>query len=125
MTVPVPLPSGRDAAYDVIIGPGALADLPALLAGRCPAARYAVVADRTVADLYGEAAIAGLGAAGLDARLFTFRAGEIHKTRDTWAELTDELLAAHFGRDAAVVALGGGVTGDLAGFVAEIGRAHV
>jgi 3-dehydroquinate synthase len=45
-------------------------------------------------------------------------AGEAHKTRDTWAHLTDEMLAAGCGRDTTVVALGGGVVGDLAGFVA-------
>jgi 3-dehydroquinate synthase len=45
-------------------------------------------------------------------------AGEAHKTRESWARLTDALLAAGLGRDAAIVALGGGVVGDLAGFVA-------
>ena len=45
-------------------------------------------------------------------------AGEAHKTRDSWSRLTDELLYAGCGRDSAVVALGGGVVGDLAGFVA-------
>ena len=45
-------------------------------------------------------------------------AGEGQKTRETWAQLTDQMLAAGFGRDSAVIALGGGVIGDLAGFVA-------
>jgi 3-dehydroquinate synthase len=118
VTVPVPLPSGRDAAYDVVIGPGAIAELPERLNARCRAARYAVVADSTVAELYGDAVTERLDSAGFAAQLFTFRAGEIHKTRQTWAALTDDLLAARFGRDAAIVAVGGGVTGDLAGFVA-------
>jgi 3-dehydroquinate synthase len=116
--VPVPLPPRRDASYDVVIGPGALEELPARLAAVCPAARYAVVADATVGALYGQPLCARLGVAGLDARLFTFPAGEAHKTRATWAELTDALLAARIGRDGAIVALGGGVAGDLAGFVA-------
>jgi len=116
--VPVPLPAGRDASYDVVIGPGALDELPTRLGVACPAARYAVVADATVAALYGEAVTARLTAAGLDTQLFPFPAGESHKTRATWAELTDALLAARIGRDGAIVALGGGVTGDLAGFVA-------
>jgi len=55
---------------------------------------------------------------GLDATLFTFPAGEAHKSRKQWSILTDALLAAGMGRDCAVVAVGGGVTGDLAGFVA-------
>ena len=45
-------------------------------------------------------------------------AGESNKTRETWARLTDQLLAKGYGRDSAVIALGGGVVGDLAGFVA-------
>ena len=118
MIVSVPLAAGRDASYDVVIGSGALEELPGRLGAACPAARYAVVADATVAALYGEAVTARLIAAGLDTRLFTFPAGEAHKTRATWADLTDALLAARIGRDGAIVALGGGVTGDLAGFVA-------
>jgi 3-dehydroquinate synthase len=50
--------------------------------------------------------------------LLAFPAGEQSKTRETWRELTDGMLSAEYGRDAAVVALGGGVVGDLAGFVA-------
>jgi 3-dehydroquinate synthase len=56
--------------------------------------------------------------AGLSASLFTFPAGERSKRRKTWSILTDEMLTAGFGRDSCVVAVGGGVTTDLAGFVA-------
>ena len=48
----------------------------------------------------------------------TFPPGEASKTREQWARLTDELLEQGFGRDSGIVALGGGVAGDLAGFVA-------
>jgi 3-dehydroquinate synthase len=50
--------------------------------------------------------------------VFEFPAGEAHKTRATWMDLSDRLLARGIGRDAAVIALGGGVVGDVAGFVA-------
>jgi 3-dehydroquinate synthase len=50
--------------------------------------------------------------------ILTIPAGESNKTRETWSRLTDEMLAKGYGRDAAVIALGGGVVGDLAGFVA-------
>jgi 3-dehydroquinate synthase len=50
--------------------------------------------------------------------LVTVPAGEDHKTRETWSGVTDELLALGLGRDTTIVALGGGVVGDLAGFVA-------
>jgi len=101
-----------------VVGRGLLAELPRLLAERCPAHAYAVVADSRVAELYGARVLATLREAGLVAGLFTFPAGEWNKTRESWAELTDALLRARVGRDGAVLALGGGVTGDLAGFVA-------
>jgi 3-dehydroquinate synthase len=98
--------------------PGALDDLGELCREEVGAHRYAVVADAEVARLYGDRVVAALEEAGCPARLFTFPPGEASKSREAWSRLTDELLAAGYGRDAAVVALGGGVTGDLAGFVA-------
>jgi len=80
--------------------------------------RYAVIADSRVAELYGNSALEALAGSGLEAELFPFPAGEWNKSRAEWSRLSDALLAAGFGRDAAVVGLGGGVTGDLAGFVA-------
>jgi len=101
-----------------VVGRGLLADLPGLLRERCAAHTYAVISDSRVAELYGPRVIEDLRAAGLRAELFPFPCGEWNKTRATWADLTDALLRARIGRDGAVVALGGGVTGDLAGFVA-------
>jgi len=118
VTVRVPVPAGGDASYRVVIGAGALQQLPALVSADCPAARYAVIADATVAPLYGEPAVVALTAAGLSARLHSFPAGEASKTRATWGALTDALPADGHGRDSALVAVGGGVTGDLAGFTA-------
>ena len=114
----VSLREARDASYDVIVGRGILGTLPGLLQERCPAARYAVIADHKVAELVGPAVMASLREAGLDAVLLHFPSGEWNKSRAQWQELTDGLLAAQVGRDGAVVALGGGVAGDLAGFVA-------
>lgn len=104
--------------YPVLVGSGLLASLPGLLAEHAPAHRYGLIADATVADLYGHRLHRELQAAGLDCELLTFPAGELNKSRATWSELTDSLLSAGVGRDGAVLALGGGVTGDLAGFVA-------
>lgn len=114
----VRVPAGTGEGYRVHVAPGALERLGEACRREAPAHRYAVVADATVADLYGEAAVAALEDAGLDADLHTFPPGEASKSRETWARLTDELLGEGHGRDSAVVALGGGVTGDLAGFVA-------
>jgi len=104
--------------YDVLVGRGTIAMLSDVLRDTCAAHDYAVIADRHVADLYGERVLASLTDAGLAARLFTFPAGEWNKTREQWSALTDQLLSARIGRDGAVVALGGGVAGDLGGFVA-------
>lgn len=118
MSIRVPLREERDISYDILIGRGLRARLPELLAGRCPAAGYAVISDSHVAPLYGEPLAAALRAAGMPAELATFPAGERNKTRETWSALCDRLLASPLGRDGAVLAVGGGVTGDVAGFVA-------
>jgi 3-dehydroquinate synthase len=109
---------GKRAGYDVVIEPGVLARLADIVRAEAPASHYAIIADATVADLYGPTVRHQLQRQGLTADLFTFPAGEAHKTRNTWSALTDDLLALGIGRDACVVALGGGVTGDMAGFVA-------
>ena len=118
MRIRVPISEHRDASYEILIGRGLLAELPRLLAQHCGAARYAIIADSHVAKLYGERVVEALNDNTLPAELLVFPAGEWNKTRETWAALSDRLLAARFGRDCAVIALGGGVVGDLAGFVA-------
>lgn len=89
---------------------GARADVAALIAERHPGARVAVIADANVA------AVAGSPLPS--ASLFTFPAGESNKSRTTWADLTDRLLEARYDRRAVIIAYGGGVTTDMAGFVA-------
>ena len=77
--------------------------------------RVAIITDDIVGPLYAARVAEPLGDR---AAIFTMPAGEEHKTRQTWARLMDEMLEAGFGRDTTVVALGGGVVGDVAGFVA-------
>lgn len=117
-TLRVGVPAGPARAYPVHVARGAFGRLGELVAEVLDVERCAVLADVNVASLYGEAAVASIEAAGLPALLTTFPAGETAKSRATWTRLTDELLTAGLGRDGLVVALGGGVTGDLAGFVA-------
>jgi len=116
--VRVSLREQRDASYDILIGSGLLAQLPQILERYCPAAGYAVISDAHVGKLCGEELVQRLATTGSRAELLTFPAGEWNKTRDTWASLSDRMLAAHFGRDSAVIALGGGVVNDVGGFVA-------
>ena len=81
-----------------------------------PSHRYAVITDSNVGPIYARKVAAQLDPEAAD--ILTIPAGESNKTREVWARLTDELLAKGYGRDSAVIALGGGVVGDLAGFVA-------
>ncbi len=103
--------------YPVLIGRGLLAELPGLL-DPAQGRRCAVISDETVGALYGAEVTSRLAASGRRASLFTFPAGESSKNRAEWARLTDALLDDGCGRDTLIVAVGGGVTGDLAGFVA-------
>lgn len=110
--------SSEGGGYPVLVERGVLASLPRLLVEHAPGSHYAVISDGTVAAIYGEGVMDALAAAGLNASLSTFPAGEASKNRATWAALTDRLLEGGLDRDGVVVALGGGVTGDLGGFVA-------
>jgi 3-dehydroquinate synthase len=98
------------------IAPGLLAGVGAQIRELAPAHRYAIITDSIVGPLYGQE-VAGQFESGTVETL-TVPSGESNKTRETWARLTDEMLAKGLGRDSAVIALGGGVIGDLAGFVA-------
>jgi 3-dehydroquinate synthase len=102
----------------VVVGPGVLEDLPSLLERHAPAHRYALIADARVHALHGDRVEALASARGAVLSVHTFPAGEERKSRDEWARLTDALLSVGIGRDGCVLALGGGVAGDLAGFVA-------
>lgn len=114
--IPVVVPGGGD--YPVRIGPGVRRELPGLLDGLVGAHRYALVADARVMELHGNGIRTLLEEAGLEVHPLSFPAGEGSKTREVWASLTDRALEAGLGRDGCVLALGGGVTGDLAGFLA-------
>ncbi len=102
----------------VHVGRGLLDRLATDLAARPLADRYFIISDRRVSSLYGGALLRALKRAGLRAGLITFPRGEAAKTRATKQRIEDRLLALGAGRDSAILALGGGVTGDLAGFVA-------
>ena len=108
-------------SYDVRIGAGLLAELGAFATtGGKPRRGAVVIADTTVAGLYGQRALDSLAQAGLPATLLQFPAGEANKTLATYAALMDQLLRLEpaIDRSTLVIALGGGVTGDISGFVA-------
>ncbi|XAM00653.1 3-dehydroquinate synthase [Phycisphaeraceae bacterium D3-23] len=105
-------------AYDIVIEPGVLARAGALVARAAPHARAAVVVDEAVADSYGRQVREALGAAGYDAAACLMPASETHKTLDTVASLLDTMLDHRMERRSPVVAVGGGITGDVAGYAA-------
>ncbi len=102
-------------SYPVYIEPGSLGHLDHYVQQHLGARRVAMIADAAVHSLYGEGR---LGAMPTPVEAITFPPGERSKSRESWASLTDALLERGFGRDCGIVALGGGVAGDLAGFVA-------
>ncbi|HET9020067.1 MAG TPA: 3-dehydroquinate synthase [Acetobacteraceae bacterium] len=111
----VALPS---AAYDVVVGENLLARAGALLAPVLPQKRAFVITDESVAPLHLPTLLAGLAETGFDATPLTVPSGETSKRLELFEQLTDALLEAGVERRTAVIALGGGVVGDLAGFVA-------
>jgi 3-dehydroquinate synthase len=102
-------------SYPIYVEAGVLSRLGELLQQHLPGRRVVMIADATVLKLYHAGR---LGTAPENLETITFASGEKSKTRESWAQLTDSLMQQGFGRDTGMVALGGGVSGDLAGFVA-------
>ncbi len=109
---------GRDQGYSVRVERGLRHQLGAIVGELFIARRWVVISDSTVAELHGDAVLGALASGGIETQLLTFPAGEASKSREEWSRLSDALLRLGMGRDCGVISLGGGVTGDLAGFVA-------
>jgi 3-dehydroquinate synthase len=114
-TVPVQIPG---ATYDVVVEPGVLSRAGAILRSLTKGTKAAVITDSHVGPLHGRALVESLRAAGIEAIVATVPAGEEHKHLRTLLPVYDALLGAKIERSTPVVALGGGVIGDMAGFVA-------
>jgi 3-dehydroquinate synthase len=106
----------RLGGSSIRVGRGLFDHAGAITRELAPAHRYALITDSNVGPLYAENVRNQLEKGS--AEVLTIPAGESNKTRESWARLTDQMLAKKFGRDSVVIALGGGVVGDLAGFVA-------
>jgi 3-dehydroquinate synthase len=114
-----------DRAYDILIGPGLLARAGGEITSRLKGRKAAIITDEHVAPLYLEALMDALQTDGIEAVSLTLPAGEKTKSFDHLATVCDMVLAARIERNDAVIALGGGVIGDLAGFAAGIVRRGV
>ena len=104
--------------YDIKIGPGLLTTLGAEVAALGKVQKVCIVSETTVWPLYGAEAEASLHNAGLETTAFVFPAGEENKNASTYISLLEHLAAHRLTRSDIIVALGGGVVGDLAGFAA-------
>ncbi|RMH49898.1 MAG: 3-dehydroquinate synthase [Zetaproteobacteria bacterium] len=113
-------------AYDIVIEPGALDRLGAGMTQVLGApGRALVVSDRVVADLYLEQARQSLAQAGWRSHGLVLPEGESAKTVENWSRILDCLMEHKLARNEPVVALGGGVVGDMAGFAAACYRRGV
>ena len=109
-----------ERSYPIHIGAGALRDAGRLLAPRLPAPRVIIVSNPVVATHWLAPLRENLGAAGIDAEMLLVPDGEAHKSWQTADHMLTRLLELRADRSTTLVALGGGVVGDLAGFVAAI-----
>lgn len=107
-------------AYEVRIGAGLLAELGAFVRPLFRGERAAIVVDENVAPLYGTVARDSLRCAGFTAEMLTIPAGESSKSLASAGALCAKLSARELDRGSFLVSLGGGVTGDLTGFVASV-----
>jgi len=116
-TVTVPL--GADT-YDILIGQGLLKVLGGDLDSVLPAPRYVIITDSNVESHIGMELVKLLRQAGIRVELLSFAAGENSKNMDTVVDLARRMVHLGADRQTAILALGGGVVGDVAGFLASI-----
>ncbi|NHT78118.1 3-dehydroquinate synthase [Rhizobiaceae bacterium CRRU44] len=111
-----------DRAYDILIGPGLIGSAAQEIAARLTGRRMAVVTDENVAPLYLQPLMESLAQAGIEAVSAILPAGEKTKSFEHLVPVCETILGARIERNDAVIALGGGVIGDLTGFAAGIAR---
>jgi 3-dehydroquinate synthase len=119
MTRSIPVGLG-ERAYEVIVGSGLIDQAGKYVAPLLKRPRTVIVTDQNVADHHGERLAVALEKAGIATDLIVIPAGEESKSWEGLASLTDQLLALELDRGDVIVAFGGGVVGDLAGFAASI-----
>lgn len=107
-----------DRSYPIYIGEGQLGQLPALLASNGISGRLMVITNQVVAKLHADTVIGALKSGGLQPELIVIPDGEAYKSLTIAGKLYENLSKRHAERDTPIIALGGGVIGDLAGFVA-------
>jgi len=115
----VTVPLG-ERSYQIVVGHGVLETLGLRLGSVRRSGKVAVVTDETVAKLHGGTVVRSLKAAGYQPHVIALPAGERTKTLSWLSRVLDQLVAGRFERNSILVALGGGVIGDLAGLAAAV-----
>jgi 3-dehydroquinate synthase len=108
------------SSYEVMIGAGILSQAGSLIAATLTGPACAVISDENVSGLFGDSVFKSLTAAGFRPAMVTVPAGEPSKTMQRAESICDRMIEAGLDRSSFVLALGGGMVGDLAGFVAAI-----
>lgn len=111
-----------ERAYDILVSRGGIGALGTLLAEKFGGVRFGIVTDDQVGPLHLAALQDGMAGAGLEASVITVPAGEATKCQAELEKVLDGIFAARLERTDMIIALGGGVVGDLAGFAAAIAR---
>lgn len=117
--ISIPVTLGK-SPYEILVGKGLIGRAGELAAGVIKPCLSVIISDDRVGPLHGEKLLTVLRAAGFDAHLLTVPAGEASKSMQCAAGLCDRLIELGLDRKSALFALGGGVIGDLGGFVASI-----
>jgi 3-dehydroquinate synthase len=113
--IPVKLPEN---AYEIAIAPGSLSQLGSYLSNLNVGKKVLIISNPEIFSHYGEIALTSLKDAGFDVSTHTIPEGEVHKTLESIAQVYDTALENRLERSSTMIALGGGVIGDMTGFAA-------
>jgi 3-dehydroquinate synthase len=105
-------------SYDIIIGKDILNEIPSDLKKKNIGNKYLIITDSNIKKLFGNKLLTLMKKAGLYANLISFKAGEQNKNLEVFKTLIEQVHSLKLDRKSAIIALGGGVVGDIAGFVA-------
>lgn len=109
-----------DESYEIMFGDGLFPQIAEDLKRSPVGSKYAIITDSNVKQLYADLLEESLKKEGLQVATFSFEAGEPNKTLYSVTEILEQMGESKYGRDSAILALGGGVVGDVAGFIGAI-----
>ena len=108
----------EDLSHEIVMGRNLFPQIAEYLYAS-PSSKYAIITDSNVQRAgHPTRLLSELNKKGLEAEIFVFESGERNKTVATWDKVSNDIARQGFGRDSAIIAMGGGIVGDLAGFVA-------